>query len=181
MTDARLWRRMGQNATRLRKISVTSGCTIGQQMTPFSVVVLHFTVSLTFQPFFETICYSVNTKLHCVYSIAVFFLFRCPPCQRLNMTLVEVSQPACSSLCVRNIRLFVHWKFCKPGMVLASFFFMKKLYPKLSLSLRLEPLASIPNAEQRCEQSRFSRATETQVRDRIDWNLAIMTNHFASL
>ena len=51
------------------------------------------------------------------------FLFRWPPCQRSDMTLVEVSQHAYVYLYIRTIVLFVFLRnSCKPDMVLVYIF-----------------------------------------------------------
>ena len=51
--------------------------------------------------------HSVVRKLHCVLSqcVCMLFLLGWPPCQRSDMTLMEVSQRALDSLYIRNIWL----------------------------------------------------------------------------
>ena len=45
-----------------------------------------------------------SEKLHCVLShcVRMFFLFGRPPCQRSDMTLMEISQRALASFYIRN-------------------------------------------------------------------------------
>ena len=67
--------------------------------------------------------------------LRMLFLFGWPPCQRSDMTLVEVSQHAYGYLCIRTIVLFVFLRnSCKPDMVLV-YIMLNKLCLSLSLSL----------------------------------------------
>ena len=69
--------------------------------------------------------------------LRMLFLFGWPPCQRSDMTLVEVSQHAYGYLCIRTIVLFVFLRnSCKPDMVLV-YIMLNKLCLSLSLSLSL--------------------------------------------
>ena len=62
--------------------------------------------------------YIVHPSLLCMP-----FLFGWPPCQRSDMTLVEVSQHAYDYLYIRTILLFVFLRnSCKPDMVLVYIF-----------------------------------------------------------
>ena len=55
--------------------------------------------------------------------LRMLFLFGWPPCQRSDMTLVEVSQHAYDYLYIRTIVLFVFLRnSCKPDMVLVYIF-----------------------------------------------------------
>ena len=70
--------------------------------------------------------YNVHPSL-----LRMIFLFGWPPCQRSDMTLVEVSQHAYDYLYIRTIVLFVFLRnSCKPDMVLVYI-----LSNKLCLSL----------------------------------------------
>ena len=70
--------------------------------------------------------YNVHSSL-----LRMLFLFGWPPCQRSDMTLVEVSQHAYDYLYIRTIVLFVFLRnSCKPDMVLVYI-----LLNKLCLSL----------------------------------------------
>ena len=63
--------------------------------------------------------------------LRMLFIFGWPPCQRSDMTLVEVSQHAYDYLYIRTIVLFVFLRnSCKPDMVLVYI-----LLNKLCLSL----------------------------------------------
>ena len=62
--------------------------------------------------------YIVHRSLLCMH-----FLFGWPPCQRSDMTLVEVSQHSYDYLYIRTILLFVFLRnSCKPDMVLVYIF-----------------------------------------------------------
>ena len=63
----------------------------------------------------------------------LILLFGWPPCQRSNLTLVDVPQLAYCSSCIRGIWLFVYSRtLCKPDMVLV-YVLLNKLCPSLSL------------------------------------------------
>ena len=76
--------------------------------------------------------YNVHPSL-----LRMLFLFGWPPCQRSDMTLVEVSQHAYDYLYIRTIVLFVFLRnSSKPDMVLV-YILLNKLCLSLSLSLSL--------------------------------------------
>ena len=78
---------------------------------------LHWAIRLLFVTNW-TWRYIVHPPLLCMP-----FLFGWPPCQRSDMTLVEVSQHAYDYLYIRTIVLFVFLRnSCKPDMVLVYIF-----------------------------------------------------------
>ena len=78
---------------------------------------LHWAIRLLFVTNW-TWRYIVHPSLLCMP-----FLFGWPPCQRSDMTLVEVSQHAYDYLYIRTIVLFVFLRnSCKPDMVLVYIF-----------------------------------------------------------
>ena len=77
------------------------------------------------------ICHQVNMTLHCASITAehALFLFGWPPCQRSDMTLVEVSQHAYNCLFIRTIVLFVFLRnSCEPDMVLVYFCWINSVW-----------------------------------------------------
>ena len=81
-------------------------------------------------------------KLHYVFShcVCMLFLFGWPPCQRSDMTLMEVSQRALDSLYIRNIwLLYIAMFFVNLIWYLYLFWLNKHC---LSLSLRWRPKSS---------------------------------------
>ena len=73
-----------------------------------------------------------NVFSHCVCMI---FLFGWPPCQRSDMTLMEVSQRALDSLCIRNIWLLYIGMFFVNLIWYLYPFWLNKHHLSLSLSL----------------------------------------------
>ena len=81
--------------------------------------------------------------------LRMLFLFGWPPCQRSDMTLVEVSQHAYDYLYIRTIVLFVFLRnSCKPDMVLV-YILLNKLCLSLSES-ESESDFDIPHVSFRC-------------------------------
>ena len=102
-------------------ISVLTGCTIGKRTRNAPKLHLssrlHWAIRLLFVTNW-TWRYIVHPSLLCMP-----FLFGWPPCQRSDMTLVEVSQHAYDYLYIRTIVLFVFLRnSCKPDIVLVYIF-----------------------------------------------------------
>ena len=79
-------------------------------------------------------------KLHYVFShcVCMLFLFGWPPCQRSDMTLMEVSQCALDSLHIRNIWLLYIVMFFVNLIWYLYLFWLNKHCLSLSLSLKQE-------------------------------------------
>ena len=71
--------------------------------------------------------HDVILRIH--HCCACSFLFGWPPCQRSDMTLVEVSQHAYNCLFIRTIVLFVFLRnSCEPDMVLVYFCWINSVW-----------------------------------------------------
>ena len=71
--------------------------------------------------------HDVILRIH--HCCACSFLFGWPPCQRSDMTLVEVSQHAYNYLFIRTIVLFVFLRnSCEPDMVLVYFCWINSVW-----------------------------------------------------
>ena len=75
----------------------------------------------------------------------MLFLFGWLPCQRSDMTLVEVSQRTYNHLCVRDLWLFVYsWKLCKPDMVPVSTFVSTSLCTQPFIQEQIKEIIKAP-------------------------------------
>ena len=108
-------------------------------------------------------------KLHYVLShcVCMLFLFGWPPCQRSDVTLMEVSQHALDSLYIRSIWLLYIVMFFVNLIWYLYLFWLNKHCLSLSLSLSMliqnEPMGLLPDTQngglrmrQECRE-RFSR------------------------
>ena len=97
-----------------------------------------------------TVCYwspsehDVILRIH--HCCACSFLSGWPPCQRSDMTLVEVSQHAYNYLFIRNVVLFVFLRnSCEPDLVLVYFCWINSVWVCLSLIIKCDRLSIFVN------------------------------------
>ena len=114
-------------------VTETRYSTSEQLMTMFSAMALFCSIPvilICYDPLLEsTYCFFHLVNNKCGFSSlpCMLLLFGWLPCQRSDMTLVEVSQRAYNHLCVRDLWLAVYsWKLCKPDIV-PVYFLLNKL------------------------------------------------------